>query len=305
MSRYLIDAVELGRNPKGIARVLASLTPRVIARSTDDVFVACATPGAAERAGVPGDRVVLVERTLQSRWEQWGLPRVAREVDVAAVYSHRESGAVWDRPLVLHIPEDPEIRWARTPPRSVRERLRRAYSRKTMRRALQRAVVAASTPALATGISDRFGIPPAAISIIPLGVDLELFSPEDGQLGNEVFHLGSSDPRDRTALVVEAWAAAKRKVGPLPPLVIGGALGDLTADVQGAATAAGVDVRLTGRLGDGELADHLTTGCGGRATLVRRRLRPPAAGSHGIWGTSRRYSRRRCPGRCGRRGRCL
>ena len=75
--------------------------------------------------------------------------------------------------------------------------------------------------------------------------------------GNEVFHLGSSDPRDRTVLVVEAWAAAKRKVGPLPTLVIGGALGDLTADVQGAAAAAGVDVRLTGRLADGELADHL------------------------------------------------
>jgi glycosyltransferase involved in cell wall biosynthesis len=257
LSRYLIDAVELGQNPKGIARVLASLTPRVVERSPDEVFVACTNRGAAEAAGVPGDRLVLVPRTLQSRWEQWGLPRVARELRATAIYSHRESGAMWGPPLVLHIPEDPEVRWARTPPSSLRERMRRRYSRTTMRRALRRAVVAASTPALATQISRRYGLAPASISIIPLGVDLALFSPAEQPARNEVFHLGSSDPRDRTVMVVEAWARARKTAASLPPLVIGGALGELTADVRRAAATLEVDVRLTGRLDDSELAEHL------------------------------------------------
>lgn len=257
MSRYLIDAVELGRNPKGIARVLAGLTARVIERSSSDVLVVCATPGAAETVGVPSDRVVLVPRMLQSRWEQWGLPKTARKLGVTAIYSHRESGALWGPALVLHIPEDPEVRWARTPPNSLRERVRRAYSRGTMRRALRRAVVAASTPALAAQISSEYEIPRDEILIIPLGVDLELFSPTSRPARDEVFHLGSSDPRDRTVMVVEAWAAARQNLGSIPALVIGGFLGELTAHVQRTADALGVDVLLTGRLPDEELAEHL------------------------------------------------
>jgi glycosyltransferase involved in cell wall biosynthesis len=257
VTRYLIDAAELGRNPKGVARVLASLTPRLITRSPDTIFVACAVPSAAEAAGIPIDRVVSVKDTLQSRWEQWGLPRVALELDVAAVYSHRESGALWGPPLVLHVPEDPEVRWERDPPDSAREHIRRAYSRATMRRALGRAVVAASTAAAAAQLSRRYGLTRGDISIIPLGVDLDLFFPDSAPRADSVFHLGSSDPRDRTLAVVEGWAAARGSIGDLPRLVIGGGLGELAERVRQRAEQLGVDATLTGRLGDEELARQL------------------------------------------------
>jgi glycosyltransferase involved in cell wall biosynthesis len=58
-------------------------------------------------------------------------------------------------------------------------------------------------------------------------------------------------------MVVAAWAAANKAVRALPPLVVGGALGELKGEVERAAEALGVDVRLTGRLSDSELAEHL------------------------------------------------
>jgi glycosyltransferase involved in cell wall biosynthesis len=259
LNRYLIDAVELGHNPKGISRVLASLVPLVVARATmDEVFVACTVEAREALARVPSDRLVRVHRGLQSRWEQWGLPRLARRVGVGATYSHRESGALWGPPLVLHIPEDPELRWERDPPRSAREHARRAYSRTTMRRAIHRAaVVAASTPTVASALSNRYRIPLSSISIIPLGVDLSLFSPSSAPAAETIFHLGSPDPRDRTLLVVEAWAAAREHIETLPKLVIGGRLGDVAGTVERRACELGVDVALTGRLSDAQLAECL------------------------------------------------
>jgi glycosyltransferase involved in cell wall biosynthesis len=257
VARYLVDALELGRNPKGISRVLASLAPLLIARATDEVFIACTAEGDSYLPGVPQSRVVHVRPELQSAWEQWGLPKLARKIGAAAVYSHRESGALWGPPLVLHVPEDPEVRWERDPPGSIRERGRRLYSRATMRRSLARAVAATSTAAVAAQLSARYRIAREDISIIPLGVDLSLFSPDSAPAADSVFHLGSSDPRDRTVTVVEAWAAARSSVGDLPRLVIGGELGELAAHVRHRADQLGVDAVLTGRLSDEELAAHL------------------------------------------------
>jgi glycosyltransferase involved in cell wall biosynthesis len=257
VARYLVDALELGRNPKGISRVLASLAPQVVTRATDEVFVACTTDADGYLPDVPQNRVVHVRPELQSVWEQWSLPRLAQKIGATAVYSHRESGALWGPPLVLHVPEDPEVRWDRDPPRSLREHGRRLYSRATMRRSLSRAVVAASTAAVAAQLSARYRIAHDYISIIPLGVDLALFSPDDGARADSIFHLGSSDPRDQTLTVVEAWAAARSSLGGLPRLVIGGGLGDLAERVRYRAEQLGVDAVLTGRLSDDELAARL------------------------------------------------
>ncbi len=257
MARYLVDAVELGHNPKGISRVLASLVPRLVERSNHEIFIACTVEGDDHLTGVPPGRVIHVARRLQSAWEQWGLPNAARRIQASAVYSHRESGAVWGAPLVLHVPEDPEVRWERNPPRSAREYARRLYSRATMRRALGRAVVAASTSAVAARLSLRYEVPQETIAIIPLGVDMILFTPAENPAASSVFHLGSSDPRDQTLAVVEAWAEARRSIEELPKLVIGGMLGDLAPRVERAASELGVEVVLTGRLSDDALAAHL------------------------------------------------
>lgn len=257
MARYLVDALELGRNPKGISRVLASLAPRVVDRAKSEVFIACSTDADGYLPDVPPSRVVHVRPQLQSVWEQWGLPQLARKIGANAVYSHRESGALWGPPLVLHVPEDPGVRWERDPPRTLREHGRRVYSRATMRRSLTRAVVATSTAAVADRLSSRYRIAREGISIIPLGVDPALFSPADTPAANSVFHLGSSDPRDRTVTVVEAWATARRAIADLPQLVIGGALGELAEHVRSRAGQLGADAVLTGRLSDAELAAHL------------------------------------------------
>jgi glycosyltransferase involved in cell wall biosynthesis len=127
-----------------------------------------------------------------------------------------------------------------------------------MRAAMRRAaIVAASTPTVASLLSNRFRIPVSSISLIPLGVDLTLFSPAAGPTADTIFHLGSPDPRDRTLLVVEACADARDLVDTLPKLVVGGDVAGLAADVQRRAAELDVDVVLTGRLSDSDLASHL------------------------------------------------
>jgi glycosyltransferase involved in cell wall biosynthesis len=257
VNRFLVDAFDLGVNPKGINRVLLSLIPELEARIGERLLVAC-TPAGAELADLPPERLLVSDRTSQSRWEQYGLPRIASRSRVSAVYSHREAGALWGPPLVLHVPEDPEVRWARQPTRTPRELARRRYSRTLMRRSLQRAaVVAASVPTVARQLTSHYGV--HDVELLPLGVDLRAFRPAAAPTGDFVFHLGSPDPRDRTPLVVEAYAAARAQGADLPPLVIGGALGPAaTSCVQRLAMTVGISglVTMTGRLTDFDLAER-------------------------------------------------
>jgi glycosyltransferase involved in cell wall biosynthesis len=255
MSRYLIDALDLGHNTKGITRVLSNLVPSLLARSHDEILIASTSEGREILAGIGAAQSVVVSRPLQSRWEQWDLPRLARERGADAVYSHRECGPLWGPPVVLHVPEDPEVRWERDPPRSARDRARRAYSRLLLRRSLRHAgVVAASTPSAAAQLEVRYGLPARSVTTIPLGVDLELFHPAEAPAGDSIFHLGSSDPRDRTVLVVEAWSAARAIQPSLPRLVLGGHLGEVEAAVRRRARELEVELEVTGRLDDADLA---------------------------------------------------
>ena len=254
--RYLVDAVDLGHNEKGISRVLKSLAPKLVERSSDEILFVCTAEG-SDLLEVPAGRVRVVRMGLKSKWEQWDLPRLAARLRVDAVYSHREAGALWGPPLVLHVPEDPEVRWRRDPPASVRDRARHIYSRALLGRSMHRsAVVGASTPAVADQLSARYRIARQLVRVLPLGVDLGLFRPTDRPTRDFVFHLGSSDPRDLTVLVLEAWARANQTDSPLPRLVIGGDLGVGEPLVRGRAVALGIDIELTGRLNDADLAAH-------------------------------------------------
>jgi glycosyltransferase involved in cell wall biosynthesis len=118
-------------------------------------------------------------------------------------------------------------------------------------------VAAASTDAVAAHLAARYRTPRAAIRVLPLGVDLELFRPAPAPAGDFVFHLGSSDPRDRTTMVVDAWAHAKRRDESLPNLVIGGRLDDVELHVLSRSRDLNVPVELAGRLTDDELAARL------------------------------------------------
>lgn len=249
-----MDAYDLGINDKGIHRVLQALVSEL--RRRDGGLLIATTDAGAALLGASSPDVVIVPRMKQSVWEQRGLPLTARRLRCAAAYSHREAGAFWGPPIVLHVPEDPEVRWAREPTTDLTGRARRVYSRALMGRSLRHAaVVAASVPSVGVRLADRYGLD--RVTTIPLGVDCEVFYPAIEPLEDCVFHLGSSDPRDRTPLVVRAYAAARRRTS-LPPLTLGGSLGrevaQAIADEVGLNGLEGV-VRLTGRVSDADLAD--------------------------------------------------
>jgi glycosyltransferase involved in cell wall biosynthesis len=255
VDRFLFDALDLGHNPKGVGRVLSSVVPHLVEQAPDEIVIVCTAAGIELLDPAAQARAVEVGRPLQTRWEQWSLPRLGRKLRAAATYSHREAGAMWGPPLVLHIPEDPEVRWERTPPRTAREHARRLYNRLLIRRSITHAaVLAVSTTSVADGLRRRYGVR-RRIATLPLGVDLEVFAPAARPRRDAVFHLGSSDPRDHTMLVVDAWAAARRD-GPLPPLTIGGDLGELELAIRERAARLDVPLELPGRLSDGDLRDR-------------------------------------------------
>ena len=264
--RFLVDLGMLGRNHKGVGRVLAELGGR-LARD-GRVRLACTAVALDHLAGIDRSRISVLPATPQSIWEQVVVPAAARRVGAGAVYSHMEGGALWGPPLVLHVPEDPEVRWSREPADTFRERARRRYSRALLDRALARARVVASTRATAADLNRNHGVPLAAITVVPLGVDLDRFSP--GPPGGErdgppaFFHLASPDPRDRTELVIDAFAAlVEAHDGPVR-LVVGGDLGGRRAALAARAAALGVGdlVTLTGRLTDAALADAYRSAVG-------------------------------------------
>ena len=218
--RYFVDAFDLGVNEKGINRVLECLVPPL--RDSGENVVFATTAAGAERLG-GGPDLLVVQRTKQSMWEQWGLPVLATRIGCASIYSHREAGPLWGPPLVLHVPEDPEVRWSREPISGLNDTARRAYSRALMRRSLRRAqIVAASVPSVAQQLQQRYHV--AAVTTIPLGVDHMTFSPASRPREDCIFHLGSVDPRDQTEMVVKGYLAAA-ETARLPPLVIAGNLG--------------------------------------------------------------------------------
>jgi len=256
----LLDAGALGRNTKGVARVLREVTPRLVALDPGRYLVACSTPDAARLLpDVPGDRLVVVPYRSQSVWEQWTLPALGARLGAGAIYSHQECGALWGPPLLLHVPEDPEVRWDREAATTARERARRRYSRTLMDRSLARADVVVSTAVTAGDLSRHHGVDPASVGVVPLGVDLTRFRPAPpcGAVPDApyFFHLASADPRDHSDTVIDAFAATGASRGGTM-LVVAGDLGEGQSRLAAIASRSGVaaQVRFVGRVPDGELA---------------------------------------------------
>jgi glycosyltransferase involved in cell wall biosynthesis len=257
----VLDLFDLGVNTKGVGRVLTELTPRMVALAPERYRVVCSPPALPilRRFGLE-DVATPVRRVPNAVWEQVVLPRVCSRLGAAAIYSHRECGTLWGPPQLLHVPEDPEVRWRREPTTEVREQLRRRYSRLLMDRSLIRAEVVTSTSATRDDLVRNHHLDPARARVVPLGVDLDVFRP--GADGPDrppyFFTLASADDRDRTDLILRAFACYRGELGGRDGLVIGGSLGEradglrrLAAELQVADV-----VELTGRLTDAELAGH-------------------------------------------------
>lgn len=258
---FLVDARDVGINRKGVERVLASVCRELVHEHPSRYHVTCTAAGVALLAEhFPPSAVHVVPRTPQAVWEQIGLPAVAARVRAAAVYSHRECGALWGPPLLLHIPEDPEVRWRRDPPTAPNARARVAYSRAFLRHSARRAQLAVSTPSVGHALAERLGVPPGTVALVPLGVDTSVFHHVGGASDRYFFHLASGDARDRSGLVVDAYRRLELEAP--PALVIGGSVAaeERSVLLRGLPPDVAARISFTGRLSDVELAARYS-GC--------------------------------------------
>lgn len=242
---------------RGVARVLQQVLPLMVAKK-DGLDPVIVTSSEGRRLlGELDAEIVEATSMPKSLWEQWGLPREAKRLGAKAIYIHSECSPLWGPPVLLHVPEDPYIRWQTTPVTTWREHARRAYQRTTMSRSVRRApIVVTSCEAVTAQLRSRFGPALGPTSVVPLGVDSSLFHGEEVPPREDmVFHLGSDEPRDQSAMVVQAFADALEEAADLPDLVIAGKLGRLAPVVTAEAQRLGLKdrVRLVGRITDDEL----------------------------------------------------
>jgi glycosyltransferase involved in cell wall biosynthesis len=255
-----IDAMALREDGRGVSRSLRHLVPLLSAKEDGLRYVTLTTKGGRELLGEMDGEVVTVPAMPKSSWEQLGLPFFATKLGADVVFSRSECSPLWGPPVLLHVPEDPYVRWEAMATTG-KEKLRRTYQRLVMRASLRRApVVVASCEVTARALQDRFGHSIRRTEIVPLGVDNAIFYPERAAAGREsVFHLGSSESRDRSLLVVEAYALALERSPGLPDLLIAGHLGRPATEVLVEAAAhVGISgrLRLLGRISDDQLRRH-------------------------------------------------
>ncbi len=256
----LLDLGQVGRNEKGVARVLTALAPRLVALAPARYHVACTRLGAPRLTGVIApDRITVAPSVPQSVWEQAVFPAAAARIGAGVAYSHQECGPLWGIPLVLHVPEDPEVRWAREPTTDRRELMRRRYSRTVMNRSLRRSRVVVSTRSTAMDLVANHGVDEDDVTVVPLGVDLEVFRcPTTPPAGEPYFfHLASKDPRDRTDLIISGFGRFRAMTQDAVTLTIAGRIGGRLDELRRLAVLAGCEDAVTfrGEVSDAELRE--------------------------------------------------
>ena len=245
------------RTGRGVSRVLQQVFPLLLKTAIGpDTFILTTEEGADLLGPVDGE-IVLVQRQPKTTWEQIGLPWHSRINGADRLYTHSECGPLWGVKTLLHIPEDPYVRWSTAPITTPRERVRRHYQRATMAASIRAATrIAVSCTAIAEQLVHRFGPAGSDYIVVPLGVDTSLFYPDThGQIDPGLFHLGSDEPRDQTLMLVHAYASALAIEPQLPDLTIAGNLGAVANVVTEAATALDITghIHLLGRVDDSHL----------------------------------------------------
>jgi glycosyltransferase involved in cell wall biosynthesis len=223
-----IDATSVAPDGKGISRVQRGTVRALAALGRHELVVVARHP-----EELPEVEAFHVSPRLSLEWEQRGLARAAREVDVMLTWTERLPVAGRAR-FVIWLFEPPTHRieanrasagaWQRGS-----DLVTLALWRRSLRRA---ALVLAGSNATAAAIR---GVAPAR-TLYP-GLD-EHFVPGIDEPGDYVLHLGSGDPRDDTATALAAAREAE-----LPLVVAGGYAGP----AEGA--------ELMGRVSDEQLVE--------------------------------------------------
>jgi len=216
--RLGFDATSLTESGKGLAtfqREFLRAARGAVRELT--VFV----PPGAERASLPdepGWRYVQVSPRPMLRWEQLGRPRAARRAGLDVVLHLSERASLFGPPQVVYVYEHPRHRASLN--RSVGAPLRqRAVDATTL--ALFRLALPRVAELLVASESTRRDV--GRGEVVYPGV-ASVFRP-----GNEqpryFLHLASSDPRDNSGVVLEAYA----RLDEPPGLVVGGNAPDALA----------------------------------------------------------------------------
>jgi glycosyltransferase involved in cell wall biosynthesis len=274
--RVLLDLRDVGRNHRGVARALREIGQRLLMLDCERYVAVCSPAGLDLLPAEARSRLKVVPPHSQAVFEQLTLPAIATRLGVGAIYSHRECGALWGPKMLLHVPEDPEVRWRETPlslsnPKhgKAREYVRRRYSRLVMNASLRRSRVVTSTYATALDLQQSHGLPVDRVTVVPLGTDLDQFRSlhEHADERPYVFHLTSDDPREQTGVVIDAFAQFAARTREPVRLVIAGDLGDEIAAVAEQVTRLrlGGRVELPGRVTDDHLVDLYS---GATATVI-------------------------------------
>jgi len=228
--RLGIDATSVAPEGKGIARVQRGTVRALAKLGRFELVVYARRP-----EELPEVRARRVTWRPTLAWEQLGLARAAREVDVLLTWTERlplfGSGrfVVW-----MFEPPTHRIEQNRQVGARAWQRGSDAVTSLLWRRSLSRAaVVLTGSQATADAVRD---VTPAR-PLYP-GLD-ERFSPGTAASGGSVLHIGSNDPRDDTTTALAAARAAGERL-----VVVGGYAGP----AEGA--------ELAGRVTDDELVDH-------------------------------------------------
>ena len=227
--RVLLDGTGIRCGGKGVSRFQGELFHRLIDSDTRLDYVCALTQDGELLSGIESDRVVPVSITSQIRWAQYELPALARRLGADIIYTTAEFTSLWGPRTVSHIFEIPDVRAGLNQESVLRDRLSKHVATRIFPRSLHRAAeIVTSTKVIAEQLAQQFGLNVEQIHVVPLGVSPELFFPA-GLPRSILFHLGSSDPRDGTLLVCEAYIRARRMRSDMPRLVVAGDLGDVMA----------------------------------------------------------------------------
>jgi glycosyltransferase involved in cell wall biosynthesis len=227
--RVGIDATTLSAFGKGVSRYARELLPE-LARADLPVEPIVLAPAAADvPAGARGLPRISVRGRPATVWEQFELPRVARRSQLALVHTTSDRLPVTGTtPIVLYLFEDPKYRLAASAARTLRHRAADTLTAALFERSIRRAAaIVVSSRATAADLEER-GVGPDRIRLVYPGVSAEFRPAETAERDairaelaapeGYVLHFSSDDPRDNSAVVLRAYAAANAQV----PLLVAG-----------------------------------------------------------------------------------
>jgi glycosyltransferase involved in cell wall biosynthesis len=238
MPRLAVDATAVSPAGKGHARSQRKLVESLAALGRFELVAYVRTPEAA--ALLPNVETVVLGPGKAIEWEQVGMRRALRDADLLVTLGERlPLGA--ERRFVVWLFELPTHRIAENKRRGAgwyqrgSDLLTSALWRHSLAHAA-RVVAGSKATAAELGIDGPVVYP---------GLD-DGFTPGPGREGRYVFHLASSDPRDNTGAVLDAFARVETDA----ELLVGGGLGELDSELR---ARAGERVRFLGRVSDEEL----------------------------------------------------